>query len=88
MPHYFYFARCSDRSLYAGYTTDPKKREQAHNLGKGAKYTAGRKPVKIIYSEKFTTKSEALRREAGVKKWRKAEKENLIARQKAKIKRK
>jgi len=78
MPHYFYFARCSDGSLYAGYTNDLEKREAAHNNGKGAKYTAGRAPVRIIYSETFESKGDALRREAEVKKWTKKKKEYLL----------
>jgi len=55
-----------------------EKREAQHNLGKGAKYTAARKPVKIIYSEEFESKSEAMQREAEVKQWKKAEKEKLL----------
>ena len=78
MQHYFYLARCSDGSLYAGYTNNIQKREKTHNAGKGAKYTAGRKPVKIIYWEGFETKSDAMRREIEVKKWNRIKKEKLI----------
>ncbi len=78
MKHYFYLARCSDNSFYAGYTNNLEMRENAHNSGKGAKYTAGRKPVKIIYSETFESKSEAMQREAEIKKWKRSEKEKLI----------
>lgn len=53
-------------------------REKAHNSGKGAKYTASRRPVKIVYSESFETQTEALKREAQIKKWSKAKKEALI----------
>jgi len=78
MNHYFYLARCSDNSLYSGYTNDLKAREESHNSGKGAKYTAAHRPVKIVYSEKFDSKSEAMQREAEVKKWDKTKKENLV----------
>jgi len=78
MLHYFYFARCSDGSLYAGYTNNIAKREAAHNAKKGAKYTAGRTPIHIIYTESFEIKGAALRREAAVKKWTKQKKEYLI----------
>jgi len=78
MSHFFYLARCRDGSLYSGWTRNLAAREKAHNSGKGAKYTAGRRPVKIIYSEKFATKSSALCREAVVKKLSRTEKLKLI----------
>jgi len=78
MSHFFYLARCHDESLYSGYTRNLVEREKAHNSGKGAKYTIRRRPIKIIYSEKFTTKSDALRREAAVKKLSRVEKLKLI----------
>jgi putative endonuclease len=80
MPFYFYLARCSDNSLYAGYCVNLKDREKTHNEGKGAKYTRARRPVEIIYSEKFATRSEAMQREAAVKKLTKIEKEKLAKR--------
>ncbi len=79
MSHFFYLARCGDNSLYAGYTINLTEREKKHNEGKGAKYTASRKPVKIIYSEEFETQREAMQREIEVKKWNKAKKENLLS---------
>ncbi len=75
---YFYLARCADDSLYAGYCNNLTDREAAHNAGTGAKYTRSRQPIRIVYNEAFGTKSEALKREAAVKKWRKAQKEKLI----------
>ena len=78
MPHYFYLARCADSSLYSGTCIDLKAREGKHNEGKGAKYTRSRRPVKIIYHEKFKTLAGARRREALVKQWSKAAKEDLI----------
>ena len=78
MSHYFYLARCADGSLYSGYCKDLKKREEMHNIGKGAKYTRAHLPVKIVYSEEYATQSEALKREAEVKKFSKARKEQLV----------
>ncbi len=77
--HYTYMARCGDGSLYTGYTTDLKRREKAHNSGKGAKYTRSRLPVAIVYYEEFDTKEEAMRREAAIKKLSKEKKELLVA---------
>ena len=59
MAHFFYLARCSDGSLYAGTCLDLQKREELHNTGKGAKYTRSRAPVKIIYHEIFQSLSAA-----------------------------
>ncbi len=75
---YFYIARCSDTSLYCGSCNNLKQREDAHNTGKGAKYTRSRSPIKIVYSEKYSTLAEAMSREAKVKKWKKEEKEKLV----------
>jgi putative endonuclease len=77
MPTFFYLARCSDNSLYSGSCVDLLARETKHNEGKGAKYTRSRLPVKIVYSEEFVTLSEALKREAQVKTFKKAQKEDL-----------
>ncbi len=76
--NYVYIARCSDETLYTGWTTDVEKREKTHNLGKGAKYTRSRLPIKIVYVEECDSKIEALRREYQVKKMTKSQKENLI----------
>lgn len=76
--YYFYLARCKDQTLYAGYTTDIKSRENKHNNGTGAKYTKHRTPIKIIYWEKFDTQKEAMQRESQIKNWSKIKKENLI----------
>lgn len=76
--YYTYLLKCSDGSLYCGFTTDLENREKVHNMGKGAKYTRSRLPVKIVYSEKYETKSEALMRENAIKKLTRAQKEELI----------
>ena len=69
MVYYVYLLKSYDKSkltTYVGYTTDLKKRLNMHNSGKGAKFTRGRK-WKIIYTEKFKTKSEAISREYYIK---------------------
>ncbi len=75
---YTYMLRCADGSLYTGYTTDLEKRVEAHNLGKGAKYTRMRRPVELVYFEEHPSKQEAMRREALIKQMTKKEKEKLI----------
>ncbi len=76
--HFIYILKCSDETLYTGYTNNLEKRIEAHNAGKGAKYTRGRRPVKMIYSEKFRSKSKALKREWEIKKMERGEKLDLI----------
>ena len=76
--YYFYLARCSDKSLYSGTTVNLKAREQRHNAGRGARYTANRRPIEIVYHEEFETLLDARRREAEVKRWPKADKEKLV----------
>ncbi len=66
--HYVYIVKCADGTLYTGWTTDIEKRLQAHNEKRGAKYTRSRTPVTLFYYEEFETKSEALKREAAIKK--------------------
>jgi len=76
--HYCYIVRCSDGTLYCGYTNDLTKRVETHNRGKGSKYTRRRTPVTLIYSEEFKTKSKALKREHQIKKLSRKEKLELI----------
>ena len=61
--YFFYVLLCSDGSFYGGFTDDLLKRLEAHNNGKGAKYTKSRRPVKLIYHEEFQDKNLALKRE-------------------------
>ena len=76
--YYIYLARCKDDTIYTGYTVDLKNRESIHNKGEGAKYTKYRRPIKIVYSEKFDSISEAMKREIEIKKLTRQEKEKLI----------
>jgi len=71
--------RCSDGSLYTGFTTDPEGRVDVHNSGKGAKYTRSRLPVSLVYVEPCESLSAALKREHQLKPWSHAKKEALIA---------
>ena len=74
-----YILRCGDGSLYTGITTDVEKRLEAHRSGKGAKYTRGRGPLELAYREECGTHSDALKREAEVKRLPREEKLKLIA---------
>ena len=76
--NYVYIVRCSDQTLYTGWTNQLEKRIEAHNAGKGAKYTKARLPVEIIYHEEYPTKEEAMRREAAIKKLTRKQKIELI----------
>ncbi len=76
--NYVYMVMCSDGSLYTGWTTDTERRVAVHNSEKGAKYTRGKRPVKLVYSERFDTKSEALKREWAIKQLSHDEKMKLI----------
>ena len=78
--NYVYLLRCSDGSLYCGWTTDPDARLKAHNAGKGAKYTRSRLPVEMVWLEVHEDRREALSREWHIKRMSRAEKEKLIAR--------
>jgi len=75
---YLYILRCRDNTLYTGITTDVAKRLEAHRSGKGAKYTRGRGPLDLVYREICGSHSEALKREAEVKKLSREEKLVLI----------
>ncbi len=80
MAHYVYIVRCKDGSLYSGYARDPKARLLLHNTGRGAKYTRGRLPVRLVYSEACATLGDALRREYELKQLTRARKQALIRR--------
>lgn len=76
--NYTYMVKCCDTTLYTGWTTDLDKRVEAHNSGNGAKYTRSRRPVELVYSESFSTKQEAMRREWEIKQLTRKEKLLLI----------
>ena len=78
--YYFYIVRCADNSLYCGQTNNLKRRITEHNSNssKSAKYLRAKKPVKLVYFEKYSTLQEAMQREYKVKKFTKAKKEILV----------
>jgi putative endonuclease len=76
--YFAYLLRCGDGSLYAGSTLDLAAREARHNAGQGAKYTAGRRPVRLVYSEAFDSQQAAMARERELKRLPKAKKEELV----------
>ncbi|MAF13773.1 MAG: hypothetical protein CMI53_02675 [Parcubacteria group bacterium] len=74
-----YILKCKDGTLYTGYTVDLSKRVDQHNNSKkGARYTKIRRPVELIYTEIYDTKSEAMKREAEIKKYSRKTKLALI----------
>ena len=79
--NYTYIVRCCDNTLYTGWTTDLDRRMEAHNSGKGAKYTRSRRQVELIYAERFDTKQEAMRREWEIKQLSREEKLRLAGKQ-------
>ena len=78
MAWYVYMLRCGDGTLYTGMTDNVKKRFAAHCAGKGAKYTRGRGPLELVYTEAVSDKSAALRREYEIKKMSRQRKLDLI----------
>ncbi|MDO8633509.1 MAG: GIY-YIG nuclease family protein [Candidatus Wildermuthbacteria bacterium] len=79
MKFYVYIVECADQSLYVGCTNDLGKRVKQHNESKwGAHYTKIRRPVKLKYSETFSSLKEARGREREIKTWRRKKKLNLI----------
>jgi putative endonuclease len=77
--YFLYLAECEDSSIYTGITTDVKRRLKEHQSGTGGKYTRAKKVKKILYTEKYKTRSQASKREAEIKKWRREEKLALIS---------
>jgi putative endonuclease len=77
--HFVYIVRCADNTLYTGYARDPLARVRAHNTGRGARYTSGRGPVRLVYVEACRSRGKALRREYAVKQLPRAKKLALIA---------
>ncbi len=76
--NYVYLVRCADGSLYCGWTTDLSARMEAHNSGKGAKYTRSRLPVQLVWHETFEDRHEAQSREWHIKRMNREEKLALI----------
>ena len=77
---YCYIVECADGTYYTGWTTDPERRVQTHNKGRGAKYTKMRLPVKLVYVEEQPDVKSAMRRERSIKNLKRVGKEKLISR--------
>ncbi|MFL5396083.1 MAG: GIY-YIG nuclease family protein [Myxococcales bacterium] len=80
MAWHVYLLRCGDGTLYAGATTDLARRFAAHAAGKGARYTRGRGPLALAWSEEVPDRAAALRRENQIKRLARAEKLRLVRR--------
>ena len=76
--NFTYIVECSDGTLYTGWTNNLEHRVETHNVGKGAKYTKSRRPVKLVYFETYSSKEEAMRREWEIKQLSRTEKWKLI----------
>lgn len=76
--NYAYIVRCSDGTLYTGWTNNLEKRIRDHNAGRGAKYTKSRLPVELAYFESFERKQDAMRREWEIKQMERKEKLRMI----------
>ena len=75
---YLYILECSDSTYYTGITNNLKRRLEQHNNGTGAKYTRGRAPLKVVYTEICANRSEATKLETKIKKLSRKAKEQLI----------
>lgn len=75
---YVYILRCADGTLYTGSTDDVARRFAVHNSGKGAKYTRGRTPVEVVYTEEYESCSAALKREYAIKQLTRQQKLKMI----------
>ena len=81
MSCYCYILECADGTFYTGWTTDPQRRVNQHNKGRGAKYTSTRRPVKLVYLETLSTRTEAMKRELAIKKMKREQKLKLVGEQ-------
>ncbi|AOY76151.1 GIY-YIG nuclease family protein [Clostridium formicaceticum] len=75
---YTYILQCVDETFYIGWTTDLHNRLKVHNEGKGARYTRGRLPVKLVYWELHSNRSDAQKREVDLRRLKRREKEDLV----------
>lgn len=78
---FVYIVRCSDNTLYTGWAVNVAARVKVHNAGRGARYTRARRPVKLIYSEELSTRTEAMKRERQIKRYPHAQKLELAGQQ-------
>jgi putative endonuclease len=77
---FVYLLRCADGTLYCGWSSDPARRCQEHQAGTASRYTRSRRPVELVWTSEFASRSEAMHQEARIKRLSAAEKRALIAR--------
>jgi putative endonuclease len=78
MAAFVYLLRCADGSIYCGWSTDPQRRLRQHQAGTASHYTRVRRPVELVYSREFASRSEAMREEVRIKRLPAAEKRRLL----------
>ncbi|MGD9131617.1 MAG: GIY-YIG nuclease family protein [Candidatus Bathyarchaeota archaeon] len=78
LSYYVYILRCKDGSYYTGHAKDVEKRFEMHKKGRGAKYTRMHEPEKLVYTEEFESRGEAMRRERRIKTLSHNKKQQLI----------
>ena len=78
MEFFVYILQCDDGSFYTGYTKNLNQRMKMHMNGKGARYTKSHKPEKVVFVEKYESRSDALKRERSIKKKSHNQKQELI----------
>jgi putative endonuclease len=80
-PWFVYMLLCADGSYYTGITTDPGRRLAQHNAGKGCRFTAGRRPVRLVFCEEHAGQSEARKRELQIQPMSRTSKQQLVSTQ-------
>src|SRR5688572_31446158 len=80
MAAFVYLLRCADGTLYCGWSTDPERRLRQHQAGTASRYTRTRRPVELVYTREFGTRSEAMREELRIKQLTPADKRRLWSR--------
>ena len=85
-PAFIYLLRCTDGTIYTGWTYDVEQRISTHQKGRGARYTRTRLPVELIYHERLTSRQAAMKREIEIKKMPRAKKLGLAESKKVKRK--
>ncbi|MEO7860837.1 MAG: GIY-YIG nuclease family protein [Nitrospirales bacterium] len=84
---FVYILRCADQSFYVGITQDLDARLKANNDGRGATYTFKRRPVSLVYSERYESDTRGLARERQLKRWSRSKKQALVSADLQKLKR-
>lgn len=82
-PWFLYVVKCEDNTLYAGISPDVERRLAVHNSGRGASYTASRRPIRLVAVWKFANQSSALRAEIAFKRLSRGAKLSFIMQKKS-----